>query len=137
MSLQNAYDEQHRINREKFFAGTCGLVEANSYENMKIWEDIKTSKHYTYKSLSEGWFEQVGTLADMPVTVSMFASLINGHKVIFWESPSTVVDHRLIAAYFKEHLPKTSYRSGGEYLNQENAMNAFNVFHRLEDKVDV
>lgn len=125
------YEDQHNANRKKFLDGVMGLVEANSYENMCIYGDVMKHKSYNWTSISEGWFEQVGTLADMPVTVSIFSALINGHKILFWESPSQVVDHRMIEAWFKKHLPATAYRDGGEYLNQENSMNAFNVFHRL------
>ena len=120
----------------KFMDGAVGVVEANSFEKSSLWADH--AKDSTFGAAgrrqciwvddNRGLSVMVGYLADAPTYISFYASVIDGHKVLFMDAGSQVVDHRLIDAWLKKNLPKSAFRDGGVYPNKVDAQNFFNVF---------
>lgn len=119
---------------DDFLKDTHGIVEANSFEQLCLWRDYVgwTTPRYDRSKWIEnlsGLFLHIGNLGDMPVTLSLFSAIINGKKIVFWDSPSQVVDHRLIEQWFETNLPKCAFRKDNDSLpNRADAMNFHNIF---------
>lgn len=112
----------------EYLDGVVGIVEANSFENMMLWERNRTQiEPKSWVSSGGGYLVTMGEISSMPVCVSILSAMIDGQKILFWHATSKVVDHRLIDAWFKENLPKSAFRSDG-YVNGTDAMNFHNVF---------
>jgi hypothetical protein len=61
------------------------------------------------------------------VVISLTVNTVHGHRILFLEATSMVVDHQMIEDWLKANLPPTAFKDDGKYLNKENAMN----FHTL------
>lgn len=112
----------------EFLSGVVGVVEANSFERLCLWQEHHTRRLWLDRN--DGLLETVGHLDGMPVCLSLLTSKIDGHKVLFIDATSQVVDHRMIDKWLAETLPKTAFKNGGEYVNKTDAMNFHNVFPR-------
>jgi hypothetical protein len=113
-----------------FLEGCVGVVEANSYERHMLWdENRRRDTCRSWESNNQGLMAHVGTLAKMPVWVSLWTTKVDGHKILFIDPTSAVVDHRMIRKWLKKNLPKTAFRQDG-YVNKTDAMNFHNVLPR-------
>jgi hypothetical protein len=110
-----------------FLSGVVGVVEANSYESLCLWRDFHKEQKMTWVQGLGGYVPTIGMIDGRPVCLSLFVNTIGGHKILFIEGVSQVVDHVMIDAWLKANLPATALRDGGEYLNKANAMN----FHSI------
>jgi hypothetical protein len=117
---------------DKFLHGVVGAVEANSYESLCLWHEQHERAGKTWKQGSGGCMVQVGELADMPVCVSLFVNEVDGHRILFYDATSRVVDSRMVEKWLKENLPLTAFENGDarKRLNVTNAMNFHNVLPR-------
>lgn len=108
-----------------FLEGVVGVVEANSYESMCLWQE-HTKRHgkESWVSNLSGFLEIVGHLNDKPVCISLFTTVVNGQKLLFWHATSTVVDHDIIRKWFEKNLTPEAYG------NTTDAMNFHNVLRR-------
>lgn len=113
-----------------YLDGVVGVVEANSFESMCLWKEWHQDGGKPWVDNCSGLLPIIGWLAGMPVTLSLFTKVVDGHKLLFIDPPSQVVDHRLIEGWLKLALPKSSFREGCEYINKTDAMNFHNVFRR-------
>jgi hypothetical protein len=135
-----------------FLKGVVGCVEANSFEQQKLWEDYHyNAEKLRYRKLSwegdnAGICEIIGYVQvegkDLPVNVSLFVKTIEGHRILFYDVVSRCADSEMVYKWFKEVLPKTAFRRDG-YVNRVDAMNFHNVFPRdvpqvraIDEKLD-
>ncbi|QNG62650.1 hypothetical protein B1VFA_049 [Rhizobium phage B1VFA] len=107
-----------------YLEGVVGVVEANSFETMCLWERWKANGK-SWVSTGHGYGPTVGRLADMPVCISILTATVEGQKILFIDPMSQVVDHRMIEAWLKENVPSALRKDG--YLNKTDAMNFSNV----------
>jgi hypothetical protein len=126
MSLAAAYAEQDRINLIRFLEDIHGVVEANNFAIHALWDYYHKQHAYAWKPNNSGMFFQIGELAGMPVSLSLWTAVVNGQKILFWDMPSTVTDHRLAEKWLKKNLPKTAFKEDGR-INQTDANNFHNV----------
>lgn len=109
----------------EFLEGVIGVIEANSFEKLCLWQE-RGSKA-AWKENPAGYSEVIGYLDDMPVCISLFTITVDGHKLLFFDPTSQVVDHRMIDQWLEENLPKSAFKTDG-WINKTNAMNFHNVF---------
>lgn len=114
----------------EFFEGVVGVVEATSYESMCLWREYHKERGMPWEADLGGYLPTIGQLDGRPVCLSLFVKKIDGHKLLFIEATSQVVDHKMIDEWLKANLPATAFQPGGEYINYQNAMNFHNVFPR-------
>lgn len=116
----------------EFLHGVVGVVEANSYETMCLWKEYAEELKKPWKQRCDGLGEIVGKLADMPVFLSLLTAEIEGHKILFIDATSQVIDHRLIDQWLANTLPTSAFRGGDPRngVNKTDAMNFSNVFPR-------
>lgn len=119
-------DADFKRDLDKFLEGTVGIVKANSYEYLCIWKEYHETKSWDENLRS--MFFGVGYLGDRQITVYMRVAKIDGQKIVFWESPSQLVDHAMIDKWMLDHMPGTARRDHDpEYLNRVDAQNFHNV----------
>lgn len=120
----------------EFLDGVMGCVEANSFETHQLWETY----HYhaeklgytkcTWEQEMQGTSRVVGYVQvngeDMPVNVSLFVNVVDGHRILFYDPCSRCVDHEMVRDWLKKVLPETAFRSDG-YINNVDANNFHNV----------
>jgi hypothetical protein len=112
----------------KFLSGVVGVVEADSYAQHMLWaENRRREKPLKWTGNSRGLMETIGNLGGMPVCVSLFTAEIDGHKLLFIDATSQVVDHRMIDGWLKKTMPPSAFRKDG-YINRTDATNFHNVF---------
>lgn len=117
----------------KFLDGVVGVVEASSYEMHMLWVENDRSQperkmHWVDNSAGLG--QNFGSVGKMPVYGSLWTRVIDGHKILFVEMTSTVIDHRMVEAWLKENLPVTAFEDCDprQRMNQSDPMNFHNVF---------
>jgi hypothetical protein len=111
-----------------------GLVEATGYEGLCIWREYHEEMKKSWAQVAPGLLETIGHVGDMPVCLSLSINVVDGHRILFWETTSQVVDHRMVEDWFVRTMPKTALREDGKYLNKANAMNFHNVIHCADRK---
>lgn len=127
--LATTDDPDFKREVDKYMEGVVGVIDANSFERMCLWERFTKNTGIVWDDNLEGLFFEVGTLSDMPVTLSIFSVSVDGVKILFVDSPSMVVDHRLINQWLDKHLPSTARREDG-ILRRADAGNAHNILNR-------
>lgn len=100
---------------------TVYVVEANSYESMKLWEEFHLEINWQQNQW--GYMETVGTLDRRPVCIALLWHVLEGKTVLFFEPTSQVVDYKLIDAWFDRRLPG---------IPRTNAMNFHHVVHKID-----
>lgn len=118
----------------KFLEGTVGLVEANSYESMSLWQEHHNIRGRSWRSENSGYLVCVGTFSKLPIYVSMLFSYVEENKILFWYPTSRIVDYQIIEEWFKTYMPRSAFQSDSEYLNKTDAMNFYNVLNSANRK---
>ena len=112
-----------------FLAGIVGVVEATSYEQLCLWKE--DHDRVKWELNPSGLMEIVGHLDDMPVCLSLTTATVDGHKLLFIDATSQVVDNRMIDKWLLETVPPSAMNErDGRYVNKVDAMNFHNVFRR-------
>jgi hypothetical protein len=83
------------------FSKTVFVVEANSFESLKLWEEFH--EEYEWEQDNPGALITVGQVNDMPVNICIFWNKLKGHLVAFWDPVSRMVDHKMIENWFDEN----------------------------------
>jgi hypothetical protein len=102
----------------EFLSGVVGVVEANSYERLCLWQEAQGRKT-PWRKRSVVLHETVGHLSDMPVCLTLVTAEIDRHKILFIDPVSQVIDYRLIDNWLADMLPG---------VRKVDAMNFHNVF---------
>ncbi len=89
-----------------FFKDVVFVIEATNFEHVALWQLNEESKHIkSWEDISLGFGTTIGYVGDMPVTVFVFCSKLNGHKVAFYESTSLIVDHDMVRKWIDHYNP--------------------------------
>lgn len=125
--------EVDREELDKFLEGVVGAIEDSS--------SIAIS--YIYKTVTEndgreawgenrggGFLHTVGEVGDMPVCVSILTYTIRGHKILFVEPTSQVVDHRMVREWIESVLPQSAWNEGRKQFRISDANNWPNAIPR-------
>lgn len=112
--------------------GVTGVVKANSFERHMLWKENRDrEKPKTWIDDGSGLMEIVGTVKidekTWPVCISMFISVVDGQKIMFYDAVSVVVHHDMVRAWLDKSFKDTpAWR--GDRLNHTNATNFHNIF---------
>lgn len=86
------------------------IVEANHNEAHNLWymytQVYRVVTDREWQQLIPGYLIEVGSLGGRPVSLSLYFVSIKGVKVCFFESPSQVVDWKLIDEWLDKHFNK-------------------------------
>lgn len=115
------------VELETFLFCVMGAVEATSYEQLCLWQEHHQTAHRAWIENNMGLSVTVGHVGDMPVNISLSTAIVSGHKVLFYDDISQVVDHEMIEEWLKKNLPASAHTPDGR-LNKTNAMNFLNIF---------
>jgi len=129
-------DDQFRVN----LRDTVFLVEATSYEHLCLWREYaedsdrpRASNPVLWRQENEGRLITVGSLAGMPVTLSVKWDIINNIRVMFYDSPSVVTDMRMIERWLDENTNCPKWDNGTR-LARCDAMNFHLCLHAIEER---
>jgi hypothetical protein len=118
----------------KFLEGVVGVIEdCSSFESHCIYE--KVVQYYgrdAYKQHGMGFMHTVGEVADRPICVALTYNYITGHKILFVEATSALVDHPMIREWLEKVLPVTAFEDSDprKRLNITDANNWSNCLPR-------
>lgn len=88
-----------------YVAGIAYAVEATRAEQMWLWKDHHRDAGWSWTDERSGYIARVGELDGRPVMISITRSMVQGQSVLFWHPTSVVVDHDMIEAWFRQHMP--------------------------------
>jgi hypothetical protein len=128
---------------DDFLEGVIGCCEVTNYEKHMLWIEYSQEalasgcvaagpldcKRYKWDSNHAGLYEIVGYLGDRPVCMSLWVNTLDGHKILFYEPTSRVVDYIMIEEWLEAYLPATARRKDG-FINRSDAMNFCNILPR-------
>jgi hypothetical protein len=122
---------------DKRFKDVVALVEANSFEKHVLWD--RHHEELRWEEDPNGLFINLGSIDDMPVTLNIFFAKLNGYRVLFYDMPSMVTDHRKVDNFFIRlfgHMDG-GYRSkdASRRIICTDAMNFWNVVHYINFKL--
>jgi hypothetical protein len=122
--------EVDREELDRYLEGVVGCIEDSS--------SIAIS--YIYKTVTEndgreawgenrggGFLHTVGEIGDMPVCVSILTYTIRGHKILFVEPTSQVVDHRMVREWIESVLPQSAWNEDRQQFRISDANNWHNA----------
>lgn len=121
--VEASHTEQHFLWKENFYEKT------RQFDAVKSWEDEGMGHGIT-----------IGQLDKRPVCVTMFYAKINGHRVMFYEGTSQVVDHKMIEEWLQHWTLKTVRWDNGHRWAHSDAMNfhhCLDAIQELNDRVRV
>ena len=109
-----------------FLDNVVGVVEATNFEYHQLWKEWE-DKDSWFTNLS-GYGAVVGDIDSRPIFISLRTAIVNGHKILFIDPESEVVDWKLINKWLFTHLPESAMEGGR--INRTDAMNFTNIFPR-------
>lgn len=121
-------DPDFKRDLDKYLDGVVGVIEATDCEKFFIWQEFTQNQKRVWESSGHGLMCGVGEINDMPVTLSFMTATLDGHKMLFYHSPSQVVDHRMVRTWLNENCPKSAWE--GDRLRHADATNYHNAFPR-------
>lgn len=134
VSFVLANPEVDREELDKFLEGVVGIIEdSTSLGQSYIYEKVtERDGRDAYKQGFEGLFHTVGEIGDMPVCVSLRCNHIRGHKILYVQPTSRVVDHQMIRDWIEQVAPDSAFEDGdrGKRLNRSDENNWYNAIPR-------
>lgn len=107
---------------DRYLEGVVGAIEdSSSLAVSYIYE--KVGKEGWGENRGGGFLHTVGEVGDMPVCVSLLTYTIRGHKILFVEPTSQVVDHRMVRQWIEEVLPQSAWHEGRQQFRISDANN--------------
>ena len=94
---------------EENFKDVVFAIEATHFEKLSLWQLNEKSK--CIKSWEEnfpGWIVVIGYVDKMPVAVHLSYAKLNGHKVVFYNASSLIVDHEMVRNWIDNYNPNNS-----------------------------
>jgi hypothetical protein len=76
-------------------------VKASHEESFILWKEWH--KTHAWKQDLAGFFFQIGEVEGRPVSMSFFFADIDGHRVLFWELTSQVVDFGMAKSWLDQY----------------------------------
>jgi hypothetical protein len=135
-TVEQIYEDARPVDEEmrKFLEGVIGCVEADGYAQHMLWHQYHHKPHFdqppmTWEQGRSGLCEIVGYVADMPVNVSLYVNVVDGHRILFYDAVSRVVDHEMVREWLDKVLPDSARRPDG-YINNTDATNFSNILPR-------
>ena len=109
--MTKKYNPKHA----ELFKDVMFLVEADSYASHNLWvyyfyeprKGVIPAK--IWEQVSLGHMITIGTMYKRPICISIFYSIIDGKRVMFYEGCSQLVDHLMIENWLK-HFTLNSIR---------------------------
>lgn len=111
----------------EIFKDVIGIVEANSFEHMCLFEE---RKDLNWIENGQGLSFSVGSIGKRPVCITVFVETINDKRVVFWDATSQVVDYTMIHKWFERHLPISAFKKAHDDIPRVNSVDAMN-FHNI------
>lgn len=92
-------------------------VQVTQHEQRYIvWKHLHLKDGHSWTKHEE-MFLTIGKFDNMPVTLDIRIVKVSGHKVMFWNSPSQVVDGRMIDEWFRTKMPNTKRFTVNNFYN--------------------
>jgi hypothetical protein len=126
LSLPTSKPQEASPQLKEFMSGVIGVVEANRFEYMCLWQ---ARGEKTWVSRLSGFAPTIGHIGDAPICLSLFTAIVDGHNLLFAEAVSQVVDYRVVDAWLETNLPASARLADGR-LNRTDASNFHNIFPR-------
>lgn len=124
--------EVDRDELDKYLEGVEGCIEDSSSLAIRYIYEKVTEKNKTDwgENRGGGFFHTVGEVGDMPVCVSLLTYTIRGHKILFVEPTSRVVDHKMVRDWIESVLPQSAWNEGRQQFRISDANNWHNAIPR-------
>lgn len=112
---------------EKRLPHVMFVVDANSYERLALWREFQRA--VKWEDDSSGFGEVVGKVGDDNVNICLNFATLNGQVVMFVDTISQVVDHRMVDAWLEKHCAPRY--DNGQRLARTNSMNFAHCLHAV------
>lgn len=106
---------------QRYLEGAVSVVDANSFETLALWQRWHKEMGKQWDETRSGYLVTVGMYNKRPVCICIDSAIVDGHKIIFIDACSQLVDHKLVDKWVKLNLPN---------VTRTNAMNFHNAFPR-------
>lgn len=128
LDFKALYDEE----LAEFLDGATAFCQATYEEQYGIWKRFVLEQERGPEwrgGISFGL--TIGYLDDRPIYVVLSPVQFAGHKIIFYEAISQVVDHQLVRTFIETVAPDSA-RSPSGWLNNSDAANFGNLIPKRE-----
>lgn len=102
---------------KEHFKNIAYIVEANSFEQLSLWQTWHNEKHIPWIEISQGLITTVGEFAEFPVCIEINFALICNQRVVFYYPTSEVVNWTLIKEWWKMHQPSAPHCNAMNFQN--------------------
>lgn len=96
-------------------------IEADSFACLELWSRYfkevshKSRRIHTWEEINFGVCPTIGTCDRRPVNLTLMYAILNGHRVLFYDPVSQVVDHELVRKFLKLNLPGVPNCDAGNF----------------------
>ncbi len=108
-------------------ASVFGVVEATTFEKYSLYKEWK---HKAIQFESGGLYIAIGMYAGRPVVIQILFATLNGHLIMFWYSPSTVVNHTMSKQWLETYVGLNHRKT--ETFHTTDCMNFHTLVHAIE-----
>ncbi len=91
-----------------YFREVEAIIEATSYESLKLWCEFFEYPREPHMKLFQTWQQSnpghlctIGQRDGNPICVCIDFNILDGKRYCFWEPTSELVDHKMIKKWFK------------------------------------
>ena len=89
----------------RFLEGVAGVIPATREEQSYIYSKNKEYGHRTWSDNNSGLGECLGYIDDRPIYITLWTALIDGHKILFVDATSQLVDWAMVDEWIKLNVP--------------------------------
>lgn len=98
------------------------LVEATTFEKFQYYKYCEDIQSGSFISERESVMIHIATLDNRPINVQLEYANVCGHRVMFWDPVSQLVDYKLVEAWFEQFRPIIR-KNAGDTLIESDAQN--------------
>lgn len=123
------FKEEHKL----LFEGVVFVVEATHHEQQQLWVNHyyeprpDARKVQKWEQVMTSWLGTIGELDNRPVVVQCSWAILEGYRVLFYETTSQVVDYTMVDKWIR-HFSESILWDGSRRAHT----NASNFHHCLQ-----
>lgn len=116
---------KYRKEDEDLFKDVVFIVEATCYEKHSFWQDYHYKPKYEncfikdWKQECAGVTITIGTCDKRPVCIAIFWDWLDGHKVMFYDACSQVVDHKMVDDWIYHFSKDIKWDNGTRWAHSD------------------
>ena len=95
------------------------LVEATTFESFQYYKYCEAIQPGSFVSERDSKLIHIATMNDRPINLQLDYAKVCGHRVMFWDPVSQLVDYKLVESWFEQFRPIIRKNAGDTVIESD------------------